>query len=724
MTSSSDNRQAARTRIYVRSECVVFRKTKEKFGGLSNMAAGFPLEVNGVRILTSEALYQACRFPHLPKVQQLIIGQISPMTAKMQSKPYRSQSRPDWFQVRVKIMRWCLRVKLAQNWSRFGELLLHTGDHPIVEESHKDDFWGAKPVDARTLVGTNALGRLLMELRENLKTSDQETLTCVEPLQIPDFLLNDKPISVVTASGTRTSIAVPSPAQLDEPASPRMPQTRQMDIFEQKDSMEVGQKVRRSLIESLKPYSEYRAAGLLWLDKLPVGWQIRRGRGVFECVDVRSKTGNEELLTVSATDGVRRRSEKAVTMFKASSYIGHKLCWPGDLVINSLWAWMRGLGFSKYHGIISTAYGVYRPRTEHRKHWQYFDYLFRSSVYDWELRVRSKGIWSSRYQLTDWSFLDMPVVVPPTKEQDAIVRFLNDANGRIERAIRVKKKLIALLNEQKQTIIHRAVTRGLDPTVPLKPSGIPWLGDIPQHWEKRRIKHCITPIEQGWSPQCDAQPAGDGEWGVLKVGCVNKEHFRDDQNKKLPATLRADLSLEIQNGDILMSRANTRELLGLAALAENPRPKLILCDKLFRFRPLLTIFDGRFLVYCLRCKTSRVQIESSTNGASSSMQNIGQDVLKNIWVSVPPVHEQKQIVTAIAYRTNDLTTAIDRTEREIALLREYRTRLIADVVTGKLDVREAAANLPAPVAESEALTIEAEQDEETEELTELEESNA
>ena len=158
-----------RIREYRRSESAVFLKTKEKHGGLSNMAGGFPLEVNGVLIRTAEALYQACRFPHLPAVQEQIIAQRSPMTAKMKSKPHRPDSRPDWDKVRVRIMRWCLQVKLAQNWEKFGAVLLETGDLPIVEHSRRDEFWGAKPVDAQTLVGVNALGRLLMELRERVK---------------------------------------------------------------------------------------------------------------------------------------------------------------------------------------------------------------------------------------------------------------------------------------------------------------------------------------------------------------------------------------------------------------------------------------------------------------------------------------------------------------------------------------------------------------------------
>lgn len=197
----------AAARTYSRVECVSFRKTGEEFGGLSNMAAGFPLEVNGIAIRTSEALYQACRFPHLPKVQRLIIDEISPMTAKMKSKPYRQQSRQDWDAVRVKVMRWCLRVKLAQNWEKFGSLLLDTGDRPIVEDSRKDDFWGARAVEGGTLVGANVLGRLLMELREALRDPARDSLRSVEAPPVPAFLLYGEPITVIEgrACGARTA---------------------------------------------------------------------------------------------------------------------------------------------------------------------------------------------------------------------------------------------------------------------------------------------------------------------------------------------------------------------------------------------------------------------------------------------------------------------------------------------------------------------------------------
>jgi type I restriction enzyme S subunit len=183
-------------RNYVVGESATFRKTGERHGGLSNMAPGFPLELNGIAIRTSEALYQACRFPHLPDVQRLIIDEVSPMTAKMKSKPYRDRSRPDWDAVRVRIMRWCLRVKLAQNWDRFGALLLETGGRPIVEDSRKDDFWGAIPSADGRLVGRNVLGRLLMELRELLRAPDAESLRRAEPPQVSRCLLYGQPVGV------------------------------------------------------------------------------------------------------------------------------------------------------------------------------------------------------------------------------------------------------------------------------------------------------------------------------------------------------------------------------------------------------------------------------------------------------------------------------------------------------------------------------------------------
>ena len=164
------------------------------------MAAGFPLQINGVEIRTSEALYQACRFPHYSSIQREILLQRSPMSAKMKSKRHRECTRPDWNRVRVNAMRWSLKVKLNQNWDTFADLLLRTGEKPIVEESRRDDFWGAKRLDDDTLKGANILGRLLIELREEIRKHGKSAFVKVEPPsleQIPDFLFYGEPIGVI-----------------------------------------------------------------------------------------------------------------------------------------------------------------------------------------------------------------------------------------------------------------------------------------------------------------------------------------------------------------------------------------------------------------------------------------------------------------------------------------------------------------------------------------------
>lgn len=180
-------------RTYNKDNCISFRKTKEMYGGLSNMAGGYVITINNNKILTSEAIYQACRYPDYPVIQEEILLQRSPMTAKMVSKKYLNHTRNDWNQVRVPIMEWCLRAKLVNNFLTFGELLKSTKDFDIVEESHKDQFWGARSIN-NTFVGVNALGRLLMKLRNDYISYEKYDLFVLEPLKIKNFYLYSTPI--------------------------------------------------------------------------------------------------------------------------------------------------------------------------------------------------------------------------------------------------------------------------------------------------------------------------------------------------------------------------------------------------------------------------------------------------------------------------------------------------------------------------------------------------
>ena len=183
-------------RRYNPEGAAVFRIVRERWGGLSNFGA-YPLEVNGVAIPASEALYQACRFPQDPSLQELVISQPNPMAAKIEANAASNRTRADWFGINVRLMRWVLRVKLACNYESFGQLLDSTGDQPIVEHSRRDVFWGAR-YEGRALVGVNALGRLLMELREQLREDERGALRRVSPPDIPDFMLYGEPIGEVT----------------------------------------------------------------------------------------------------------------------------------------------------------------------------------------------------------------------------------------------------------------------------------------------------------------------------------------------------------------------------------------------------------------------------------------------------------------------------------------------------------------------------------------------
>lgn len=183
-------------RTYKIDEVVTFSSTKGAFGGLSNMAAGFSINVNGVIIRSTEALYQACRFPLFPEIQAEIIEQSSPMTAKMIARKHIEKTRQDWEEVKFKIMEWCIMVKLVQNWTTFSNVLLETGNKSIVEYSQKDKVWAATKAEAGMLEGINALGRILMKVRNEF-VQQGYCPDCIEPPDVSGMLLFNHPIDVV-----------------------------------------------------------------------------------------------------------------------------------------------------------------------------------------------------------------------------------------------------------------------------------------------------------------------------------------------------------------------------------------------------------------------------------------------------------------------------------------------------------------------------------------------
>ena len=677
--------QASQVRTYDPSASVVFLKTKEAFGGLSNMAGGYPLRVNGVRILTSEALYQACRFPHMPDVQRKIIEEHSPMTAKMRSKPFRDHSRPDWDAVRVKIMKWCLRVKLAHHWSTFGELLLGTGDRPIVEQSRKDDFWGTKVSNDDKLVGFNVLGRLLMELREEIKSGMRERSTVVLPLELPDFLLFGQSIepvwfgSKLVAAGTQKEVPKPDFHQMPTPI-----ETAQRSLFEPVDKTVDARASENQIalqsqppasqpvtIDGLRPYVERKPSGLPWLGDVPAHWDVRRNGRLF---GARRETGFPALpvLEVSIRSGVRIRDfdngGRKQEMADRSKY---QRAVRGDIAYNMMRMWQGAIGVAPADGLVSPAYVVARPFPEADA--AYYAYLFRTVAYMREIDVFSRGIVPDRNRLYWESFKQMPSVYPPLDEQRLIVRFLDWHGAQTAKLVRAKKKIIALLNEQKQAIIHRAVTRGLDPNATLKPSGIPWLGDVPEGWSMLPSKRVLKPRSSGGAPIKNTAALTQFPGYVPAFSASGQDIFLPEAKFSGPGIVLSAVGARC---------GKTFKADGEWAVAANTHVLLV---------PEVHSRDFWWYVTNLPDWWDRA-------GAAQPFVQVSK-TLSKLW-SFPDKSEQECIVEYIETVLIDLNAVTEMGGREIALIQEFRTRLIADVVTGKLDVRAAAASLP-EIAEME-----------------------
>jgi type I restriction enzyme, S subunit len=281
-------------------------------------------------------------------------------------------------------------------------------------------------------------------------------------------------------------------------------------------------------------------------------------------------------------------------------------------------------------------------------------------------------------------FLGTKTPVPPPPEQAAIVRFLEWANGRIKKAIRAKQKSITLLNEQKQAIIQRAVTRGLDSFVALKTSGISWLGDIPRHWEVLPVKRCSSVISKGTTPSTEGREILEsGPIRFLKAENISGGRITSKPLAFIDQeTHRVLRRSELHQGDVLFVIAGAT--LGKTAVVENEHLPANTNQAVAFIRPNSRVLP-EFLLFWLQ--SPRIKEQTWLNAVQSAQPNLSMASLGMFSVPLPPRHEQEIVIDGIKRDTYRLNAAIKRLEEEIDLLREYRTRLVADVVTGKLDVR-------------------------------------
>ena len=676
------------TRTYDLSSSVTFVKTKEKYGGLSNMAAGFPLVVNGIDIRTSEALYQACRFPGRPDVQELIINERSPMTAKMKSKPFREDTRPDWEDVRVSVMRWCLRVKLAQNWEKFGNLLLSTGDKPIVEKLiNREDFWGATKMSDGSFVGINALGRLLMELRHLLKSDDSEKLKTVEPLSIPDFLIFQKPIRTIHgiqgksgSSKEDTRIPAENLSHVQE-ASPKFSAPNLSKSMKSCSTKNTNKIKSKQIHDAFEPYLKYKNFNDLWLDKIPEDWNMRKIKNLF---NERSQKGfpDKPLLTATQAKGVIPKSlyETRTVVAQKDLHL-LKLVEVGDFVI-SLRSFQGGIEYAYFDGIISPAYTIMVPRGEIET--RYFKYLAKSKPFLGLLKVCVTGIREGQnidYERLKRAFLPLP----NPSEQVQITRFLDWEIAQINKFIHNKQRLIELLKEQKQNIINQAVTRGLDPNVKLKPSGVEWIGDIPEHWEASQLKNFLSNNDGGvWGSDFgddgvvvlrSTEQTVDGEWRIS-----------DPAKRILTEAEQAGATLSV--GDLLVTKSSgSPSHIGKTTLVTDDVAALNPCFSNFmqrlRARPNV---EPRYLWLYMNSWPARTQLQYLSN-STTGLGNLSSSIIGGIIMLLPPKPEQRTILSSLKNRLTSIELAIQRAMTEITLIQEYRTRLISDAVTGQIDVR-------------------------------------
>mgnify|MGYP000626431782 CR=1 FL=1 len=469
------------------------------------------------------------------------------------------------------------------------------------------------------------------------------------------------------------------------------------------------------MMDRLKPYPAYKDSGVEWLGKVPEHWEVRRAKVVFSCIDVRSQTGQEELLTVSSERGVVPRRAADVTMFKAESYVGYKLCWQDDLVINSLWAWARGLGVSRYHGIVSSAYGVYRLRNRERDNPWFVHQLVRSTPFQWELQVRSKGIWVSRLQLTDDAFLGAPLPLPPSDEQTAIVRLLDYMDRRMRRYIRTKQKLIKLLEEYKQALIHQAVTGKCEvrsvkgemgenrwelvprPPQAMKDSGVEWLGRVPAHWEIVPLKR-IARLNPSKSEVPLAMRNDSAVFLPMeRVGSDGKF----DASEVQPISALWNGFTYFRRGDVIVAKITPCFENGKGACLQNLPTSVGFGSTEFHvIRPSAAVTAP--YIYRITTLLEFRQLGANEMTGAAGQQRVPAEFVANFLMPLPPLPEQSAIVEYLDAQTAKIDAAIAAARREIELLREYRERLIADVVTGKVDVRVVAARLPEETAEEEA----------------------
>ena len=457
-------------------------------------------------------------------------------------------------------------------------------------------------------------------------------------------------------------------------------------------------KQMRPMIYPSKSYPVYKRSSIEWLGDVPKHWLVLPIRALMYEVNERDKP-NEPLLSVTIKQGVIQQNELLANSSKRDNSkldrSNYKLTKPNDIIYNKMRAWQGAIGASEFTGIVSPAYVVERPRNGVKS--RYCHYLLRTPAFAKECERWSYGIASDMWSLRPEHFRLIHICVPPPDEQSAIVSFLDRTDRRIRRYIHSKQTLLSLMEEQKHAVIHQAITGRIDvrtgrPYPAYKLSGVEWLGDVPEHWEIRRLRNVADMRVSNVDKHVK-----DGENPVRLCNYVDV-YNNDYINKRMDfmhatATYEEIERFRLEKDDVLITKdSETWDDIGVPALVTEPACDLISGYHLALLRPRPDKLAGAFLLRALESKGLAYQFHVEAKGVTRyGLSHAG---ITSVWLPVPSLFEQTAIVHYLDEFTANIETAINRMRRQIELFQEYRTRLVSDVVTGKLDVREAAADLP------------------------------
>lgn len=433
---------------------------------------------------------------------------------------------------------------------------------------------------------------------------------------------------------------------------------------------------------SFPAYPAYKNSDVELLGEFPDHWMLKRFKNVFVERAERSTDGTEELLSVSAYFGIKPRSEtldEGDHLSRAESLEGYKVCRVGDLVINIMLAWNRGLGFSWQKGIVSPAYSVFYITDGSSPN--FLDYLVRSDECIRYFKTHSTGIMDSRLRLYPESFGRLFTAIPPACEQIQIARFLDHETARIDALIEEQRRLIELLKEKRQAVISHAVTKGLTPTVQMKDSGVEWLGEVPVHW-------LVAGLKWFWSvTDCKHITAEFVDDGIplASIREVQSRYVALDNAKQTTEVFYRQLiegGRDLVAGDLIFSRNAT---VGEVAQVADWHPPFAMGQDVCVLKKRYEWLSSDYLQAVLRSPVVMVQLDNLMIGSTFKRVNV--EDIRGIIVPMPPQDEQKDIAEYLIYETEMFDSLLSEAQNAIALLQERRSALISAAVTGKIDVR-------------------------------------